>query len=324
MRSLWKPYALWLKGHPPSHAPPHPMPTKTLKSCLNELLPVITALVNSSLQEGVFPDALKEGLLHPKIKKTSMDKEDLNNFRPITNLAFLSKVIEKSVACQTRHYLTVNNLYPKLQAAYQQFQSTETALLRVHNDILRALDDKKEVILVLLDLSAAFDTIDHQVTYTIWIHWESSTVVHFVPTRPLPKSRNWKCKIGTQTSILWSPPKICFGAIVIHFILRPSWRSDQISRPWLHVFCWWLAALHHSEASWETHYHSQPRTLHLCMICSHFSWPTNLAVTLRRQKSSTSIPDTRTLSQWPILLSVIIPYLSATKPAILALYLTNT
>ena len=226
----------------------HPMPTKTLQSCLNELLPVITTFVNSSLQEGVFPDALKEGLLHPKIKKTSMDKEDLNNFRPITNLAFLSKVIEKSVACQTRHYLTVNNLYPKLQAAYQQFQSTETALLRVHSDILRALDDKKEVILVLLDLSAAFDTIDHQVTYTIWIHWESSTVVHFVPTRPLPKSRKWKCKIGTQTSILWSPPKICFGAIVIHFILRPSWRSDQISRPWLHVFCWWLAALHHSRS----------------------------------------------------------------------------
>ena len=67
------------------------------------------------------------------------------------------------MACQTGHYLTVNNLYPKLQAAYQQFQSTETALLRVHNDILRALDGKKEVILVLLDLSAAFDTIDQEI-----------------------------------------------------------------------------------------------------------------------------------------------------------------
>ena len=50
-----------------------------------------------------------------------MDKEDLDNFRPITKLSFLSKVIERSVARQTRHYLTVNNLYPKLQAAYQQF-----------------------------------------------------------------------------------------------------------------------------------------------------------------------------------------------------------
>jgi hypothetical protein len=155
-----------IERSPSKSCPSDPIPTKTLKSCLNELLPVITTLVNSSLQEGVFPDALKEGLLYPGIKKTSMDKENLNNFRPITNLAFLSKVIERTAACQTRHYLTVNNLYPKLQAAYQQFQSTETALLRVHNDILRALDDKKEVILVLLDLTAAFDTIDHEILVT--------------------------------------------------------------------------------------------------------------------------------------------------------------
>ena len=63
-----------IERSPSKSCPSHPMPTKTLKSCLNELLPVITTLVNSSLQEGVFPDALKEGLLHPKIKKTSMDK----------------------------------------------------------------------------------------------------------------------------------------------------------------------------------------------------------------------------------------------------------
>ena len=102
-------------------SPSDPIPTTTLKSYLNELLPVITILVNSSLQEGIFSDALKEVLLYPKIEKTSMDKEDLDNFRPITKLSFLSKVIERSVARQTRHYLTVNNLYPKLQAAYQQF-----------------------------------------------------------------------------------------------------------------------------------------------------------------------------------------------------------
>lgn len=92
-----------------------------------------------------------------------MDMEDLNNFRPITNLTFLSKVIERTANCQSRHYLKVSNLYPKLQAAYQLFYSTETALLRVRNDILRALDNKKEVILVLLDLSAAFGTIDHEI-----------------------------------------------------------------------------------------------------------------------------------------------------------------
>lgn len=67
------------------------------------------------------------------------------------------------MAAIVHYYLTTNNLYPKLQAAYQQSHSTETALLRVQNDILRAIDCKKEVILVMLDLSAAFDTIDHDI-----------------------------------------------------------------------------------------------------------------------------------------------------------------
>ena len=92
-----------------------------------------------------------------------MDKEDLNNFRPITNLAFVTKVIERIVARQVHQYLASNNLYPKLQAAYQESHSSETALLRVHNDILKAIDNKNEVILVLLD---AFDTIDHHILIT--------------------------------------------------------------------------------------------------------------------------------------------------------------
>ena len=141
----------------------YPIPTRTLKSCLDDLLPVVTSLVNSSLRAGIFPNAFKEGRLLPKIKKVSLDKEDLNNYRQITNFAFVSKVTEIIVARQIHHYLVSNNLYPKLQAAYQQSHSTETALLRVHNDIPRAVDNKNEVILVLLDLSAAFDTIDHDI-----------------------------------------------------------------------------------------------------------------------------------------------------------------
>ena len=108
--------------------PSDPTPTRTLKSCLQVLLPAITNLVKMSLQKGVFPDAFKEGRVLPKIKNALLDKEDLNSFRPITNLTFVSKVIEKTAAYQTQHYLTSNKLYPKLQAAYQQSRSTETAL----------------------------------------------------------------------------------------------------------------------------------------------------------------------------------------------------
>ena len=72
-------------------------------------------------------------------------------------------MLERIVACQSRDYLIANDLYPSLQSAYRKYHSTETALLRVQNDVLRAIDQKQEVILVLLDLSAAFDTIDHDI-----------------------------------------------------------------------------------------------------------------------------------------------------------------
>ena len=187
----------------------------------------------------------------------------------ITNLAFLSKVIERTVAHQTHHYLTMNNLYPKLQAANQQFSEHRNSVTMGPQRYLKSTwwqerGNSSAVGPLCCFWQYRSQNPCCQAMFTIWIHWESSAVVHFVPTRPLPKSHYWKWKIGTQTSILCpSPPRICFGAIVIHFILRPSWRSDQISRPWLHVVCWWLAALHHNEARWETHCHSQPRTVPL-------------------------------------------------------------
>ena len=164
-----------IEKSPSKSCPSDPIPTRTLKSCLQVLLPAITNLVNLSLQRGFFPGTFKEGRVLPKIKNVSLDKEDLNSFRPITNLTFVSKVIERTAAYQTQHYLTSNKLYPKLKAAYQKSHSTKTALLRVQNDILRAINNKNEVILVLLDLSAAFDTIDHEILVrrlhtAVWIH----------------------------------------------------------------------------------------------------------------------------------------------------------
>ena len=104
---------------------------------------------------------LKKGVIHPSIKKPSLDREQLLNCRPITNIAFLSKTLERIAAKQTLNYLTSNGLLSKFQSAYRCFHCTETALIRVFNDILVALDNHQEVVLVLLDLSAAFDTIDH-------------------------------------------------------------------------------------------------------------------------------------------------------------------
>ena len=81
------------------------------------------------------------------------------NFRPVCNLPILSKIIERVVVFQLNDYLTVNGL----KSAYKKNHSTESALLRVTNDILRAIDDNSSAILLLLDLSSAFDTVDHSI-----------------------------------------------------------------------------------------------------------------------------------------------------------------
>ena len=91
----------------------------------------------------------------------------MKNYRPVSNIAFIGKVIEKVVAERLIRHMNQNNLNEQMQSAYRAFHSTETALTRIHNDILLELDKKKSVLLCLLDLSSAFDTIDHQTLYNI-------------------------------------------------------------------------------------------------------------------------------------------------------------
>ena len=102
----------------------------------------------------------------PLIKKPNVDAEDLYNLRPISNLKFISKVVESAAASQIQDDMAVNDLYGNMQSTYRKSHSTESALLRVHNDILRALDQRTDMVLVLLDLSAAFDTVDHRILLT--------------------------------------------------------------------------------------------------------------------------------------------------------------
>ena len=108
-------------------------------------------------------DILLFKLLLPLIKKMSLDRDEFNHFRPISNLAFLSKTLEKIVDSQLDTYLTKHQLYAKMQSTYRIHHSTETALLRVVNDVMRGIDDQQECVLVLLDLSSAYDTIDHDI-----------------------------------------------------------------------------------------------------------------------------------------------------------------
>jgi len=118
-------------------------------------------IVNASLESATCPVHFKEALLLPLLKKPSLNSDEFCNYRPISNLRFISKIVEKVVASQLIDYITSNSLNDCFQSAYKKDHSTETALLRVHNDIALAVDSQNTVILLLLDLSAAFDTVDH-------------------------------------------------------------------------------------------------------------------------------------------------------------------
>ena len=95
------------------------------------------------------------------MKKIELDPADVKSYRPISNLSVLSKLLERLVARQLLDYLTAFKLLPELQSAYRAHHSTETAVLKVLGDILRAVDSGDLAVLTLLDLSAAFDTVDH-------------------------------------------------------------------------------------------------------------------------------------------------------------------
>jgi len=138
-----------------------PIPTWLLKECIDSLIPVLTRIVNLSLSSAEVPSNLKEAIVLPLLKKLILNPEILKNFRPVSNLSFLSKLIERVADARLEKHISQNQMHEKWQSSYKKFHSTETALLRVMNDVLCDIDNKRCVLLVLLDLSAAFDTIDH-------------------------------------------------------------------------------------------------------------------------------------------------------------------
>ena len=115
------------------------------------------------MEEGIFPNSLKFTIVRPRLKKTNPDPEDMNSFRLISNLTFLSKTVERAVAIRFVEHSELHKLLPHHQSAYRSSHSTETAVLAVHNDLVRTMDRGNMSALVILDLSASFDTVVHSI-----------------------------------------------------------------------------------------------------------------------------------------------------------------
>ena len=140
-----------------------PIPSKLLIECLDSILPSLTDLFNSSLASGIFPQCFKSALVTPILKKKFPDHNDLSNYRPVSNLCFIAKILEKLVLSQVSSYLNSHNLYNTCQSAYRPGHSTETALLKVVIDLFLSPNKGNISVLALHDYSSVFDTIDHPI-----------------------------------------------------------------------------------------------------------------------------------------------------------------
>ena len=140
-----------------------PIPSKLLIECLDSILPCLTDLFSSSLVSGKNRQCFKSALLTPILTKMCLDHNDLSNNRPVSNLCLIAKILEKLVLSQVSAYLNSHNLYNTCQSACHTGHITETALLKVVNDLFLSLNKGNISVLALLDFSSAFDTIDHRI-----------------------------------------------------------------------------------------------------------------------------------------------------------------
>ncbi|KAK3515916.1 hypothetical protein QTP86_004964, partial [Hemibagrus guttatus] len=123
---------------------------------------VITTVINGSLTSGHVPTAFKKARVIPILKKPALDPSDISNYRPVSLLSFLSKILDRVVCNQLSDYLMQNNLHDPNQSGFKAAHSTETALLAVTEKLHAARSAKLSSVLILLDLSAAFDTVNHK------------------------------------------------------------------------------------------------------------------------------------------------------------------
>ncbi|XP_078506502.1 uncharacterized protein LOC144766579 [Lissotriton helveticus] len=137
------------------------LPPTLVQELKSIIAPIWTKIINSSVSTGCVPASLQLGQISPIPKNTAADPNDPNNLRPISNLPFLSKALEKSVLLQLEKHIASFNLLGVFQSGFRKGCSTETAMLNVIDDIHRSLDKGESSVLILLDLSAAFDTVHH-------------------------------------------------------------------------------------------------------------------------------------------------------------------
>jgi len=147
-----------LKSMPSKSSPLDFIPTSLVKSCSSTFAHVIARLANLSFEHSVFPTRFKTAQVTPLLKKHGLDESDPSNYRPISNLNTISKVLDRLVLARIVPHVSASSSFDVVQSAYRRRHSTETALLRITDDIFAGFNDHQSTILVALDQFAAFDS----------------------------------------------------------------------------------------------------------------------------------------------------------------------
>ena len=137
------------------------IPISLIQSCPFVFSDLIAKLANLSFSEGHFPSCFKDALVTLLLKKPGLDKDSPSNYRPISNLNHISKILERSFLSRILPHVTSSPNFNPHQSAYRPNHSTESALLFTLNNCFNAIDHSQSTVLLSLDLSAAFDTLDH-------------------------------------------------------------------------------------------------------------------------------------------------------------------
>ena len=164
------------------------------------MLEVVCKLINSSMASGVFPSIFKGSQITPLIKSPALDPDNLQSYRPVSNLTFVSKVLESTVSIQLINHFNKHKLLDPHQSAYRSGHSVETAFQHVYSSVCHHLDKGKAVFLILIDLSAAFDTVSHSRLVSVLSSkfGISGTVLDWI--KSYLAGRSYKVRIGSALS----------------------------------------------------------------------------------------------------------------------------
>ena len=177
--------------------------------------------------EGCIPVAFKTAVVTPLIrKKANLPSEDLKNYCPVSGLSFISELVEHVVAKQLLEHIHVHNLDNLYQSAYEACHSTETALLSIKNEVHLSLLRGEPIALVLLDLSAAFDTIDHSTLLSclhIWFGLGGSVLKWFTSyLTDLCQSIKNGSTLSDVCKLLFGVPKVLSWALSCFYCPPPQ------------------------------------------------------------------------------------------------------